>query len=626
MRVRRLHKLAALVALALVACSADALLLGAPCPCIDGYVCCAATQTCAAASQGCAEPLSITRVDPSSGPSEGGTELRILGTGFDADVEVALGGAVCRDVVRDSSAEVRCTVPAGPAEGGAVDVRVRTGQSEAVLPSAFRYLSPWLRDVTSDDLRAAPSGRGAALVDLDLDGRLELVLAHDDAAFVPPTVLTFEDEGWRASALDSPAVPGHVGVSAVDVIGDARPELVFAGGPARSAVGALTFEGAGWRAVDVDPLGPRGFDLAVPVDLDDDGTVELVGCMRNDEFPGEGRFVVLGGSQGRLQREEAAPDPPLGAQCDAVAVGDFDADGDPDVAACGSFFGLWENRGGQLFDVTVASGLERWSTCAAVSWVDFDADGDLDLAYTRDGTQGDEPSGIGLLRNVGSGAFEAVSALDLDPPATDCRVPDDAPWSGASLRYGGRTMAWTDVDHDGDLDVFVPLPSFRCGMGPVLLLNRHGQGQAGFSLVRLDVSGHLLGATAIALADFDEDGDQDVVVHAEPPSAPRALRSEVVDAALSERRWLRVRPREGERPAWGATVRVFAGEQPAQIRTLGPDGHLGMSEPVAHFGLGAYAGPVRVVVDFGPATRRELEVEADVTRVTVDACREGPCE
>ena len=130
-----------------------------------------------------------------------------------------------------------------------------------------------------------------------------------------------------------------------------------------------------------------------------------------------------------------------------VALGDFDGDGWCDLYLCGldSDNRLFRNLGNWRFsDVTgngPLAGTGDDSTGAA--FADIDGDGDLDLLVNGLG------SGTRLFLNDGKGGFTE---------ATDA--------AGLRSRTGATSLALADIDHDGDLDLYVA--NFR----PTTILDR----------------------------------------------------------------------------------------------------------------------------------------------------------
>ncbi|MBN2496429.1 MAG: IPT/TIG domain-containing protein [Deltaproteobacteria bacterium] len=82
-------------------------------------------------------PLEVTGIEPGSGPAEGGTPFRILGSSMTLGVQATFGGT---PVPLQLVSETEMTGIAPPGPPGPVDVRVFDGDSEIRLPGAFTYL------------------------------------------------------------------------------------------------------------------------------------------------------------------------------------------------------------------------------------------------------------------------------------------------------------------------------------------------------------------------------------------------------------------------------------------------------------------------------------------------------
>ncbi len=85
------------------------------------------------------ESLQVFGVDPVEASVDGGTELRLCGTGFTGRETVEIDGRAASAVEARSSAELRVTVPAGTA-GGAVDIDVRGDGGQVHLAKALTYV------------------------------------------------------------------------------------------------------------------------------------------------------------------------------------------------------------------------------------------------------------------------------------------------------------------------------------------------------------------------------------------------------------------------------------------------------------------------------------------------------
>jgi hypothetical protein len=245
-----------------------------------------------------------------------------------------------------------------------------------------------------------------------------------------------------------------------------------------------------------------------------------------------------------------------------LAWGDYDNDGDPDVlVAADGETALFRNDGGTLVRTpTVLPAYVEdngFSTMDlhSVSWGDYDNDGDLDLLLPSVQSGFDyEPTK--LLRNDGPGVDGAWTFTDVAAPLPvapnavsvwadmerdgdlDLLVGNVSPYGGnflttyrntggnfaaadtglAYIRYG---MAdWGDVDNDGDLDVVYGGNMDRPdGTGETLVrvLFKNPGGYTPVDVVRefQSPTEPWLDFSAVTWADYDSDGDMDLLVSGE---------------------------------------------------------------------------------------------------------------
>jgi hypothetical protein len=243
-----------------------------------------------------------------------------------------------------------------------------------------------------------------------------------------------------------------------------------------------------------------------------------------------------------------------------LAWGDYDNDGDPDVVvATEGETALYRNDAGTLVRTpTLLPGYFEdadFSTMDlhSVSWTDFDNDGDLDLLLPSVLT-GYTPEPTALLRNDGPGAggawtfTDATAGLPVAPNAVsewadldgdgdlDFLLGNVSPYgdnflntyrnsggtfaladSGlAYIRYG--TADWGDVDNDGDLDIVyagnIDLPD-DTGETVVRILFKNAQaGYTPFDVISA-TGNPWLDFNAVTWADYDSDGDMDLLVSGE---------------------------------------------------------------------------------------------------------------
>ncbi len=167
------------------------------------------------------------------------------------------------------------------------------------------------------------------------------------------------------------------------------------------------------------------------------------------------------------------------------AWGDYDGDGDADlfVGFNGAPNRLYRNDAGTFTDVAAQAGVADARPTRAVAWGDLDADGDVDLLVGF--TPG--PGGVLRLYRNDGGRFSDITR--------DAGVTID---SGAV-----RQPAIVDVDHDGDLDLYV---AFR-DKPNVLFRNDAGRFTDVAPTLGLADARKSVGGTWF---DMDDDGDLDL--------------------------------------------------------------------------------------------------------------------
>mgnify|MGYP001243301510 CR=1 FL=1 len=248
-------------------------------------------------------------------------------------------------------------------------------------------------------------------------------------------------------------------------------------------------------------------------------------------------FVSVLAAQPPLRLSRHAGLPPIHAG-NAVAVGDVDGDGYPDVVFGNGAFPnqLLLNDGRGRFRDATAGRLDTPAVNAttSVDLVDLDGDGDLDLlvgngealsnrVYRNDGGYFTDITAQALPPNQGSTRNQVVADLDgdgdvdwlmVDDPLCRMYVNDGTGVFGevtnthlhlipADLGDASQMAIWGDIDGDGDLDVLIPNVSAM-----PLLVENMGYGQLRPHPVQLPfVVG---GCRFNKFVDVDNDGDLDL--------------------------------------------------------------------------------------------------------------------
>jgi hypothetical protein len=267
---------------------------------------------------------------------------------------------------------------------------------------------------------------------------------------------------------------------------------------------------------------------------------------------------------------------------------DFDRDGDLDLSLANDVSPnrFWRNEGsGQFKDVGFSSGLDDPRGSMGLAAGDIDGDGDEDLFVTNWQLEANALYVNNLLSH--NSARSRVATF------RDKAV--EAGFARPSVGLTGWGVELADFDNDGDLDAAVANgytgPDYEgtgiCVGQPSHYFENDGEGrftpafeQAGSAFTRL------LASRALCAADYDRDGDLDVLLTAN--NGPARLLVNTTDSTPRRRSWLvlRLRGADGNTHAIGAEVTLtVAGKRLRRTMRAG-SGYLSGNPQELHFGLG----------------------------------------
>jgi len=232
------------------------------------------------------------------------------------------------------------------------------------------------------DLVVSQGGTDLLLADLDGDRRPEALVADPEARVV---AVVHEPAGKpRGPLAPFPIGAPALALAAIEIDGDATPEIAVALGAPRAGVALLDAQpGSGLFELAFVPVEGAPFDLAAG-DLDADGHTDLVVLTRIPADSIEGRVVPL---VRRGEAFEILTALPTGLNAQHVACGDADGDGRADVfvtAQNSHLVNAWRSTAaadGVLLQRLDDIGAGR--SCLDLALADLDCDGHLDLAVAN---------------------------------------------------------------------------------------------------------------------------------------------------------------------------------------------------------------------------------------------------
>lgn len=282
-------------------------------------------------------------------------------------------------------------------------------------------------------------------------------------------------------------------VNWVDVNNDGFTDLFISNGKAGGQNNTLYLNtnGTGFTQVASGPIVSDGkpSDGATFADSDNDGDLDayVVNWYNEDNL-----FYTSNGS-GVFSQLTGVP-ATSGGYSETAAWGDYDNDGKLDlyVTRSGPTTAtkrnqLYHNDGANVFTkILTGTPVTNAFTSRSVNWTDLDNDGDLDLFVTNEGTTNNNEN---IYRNDGGGVFTSIT-------------------DGPLVNNGGSTMSssWGDYDNDGDLDVYLA----NDGTDNALFRN---DGNLNFTKITGDpVTATNSHSFSSAWSDIDNDGDIDLFV------------------------------------------------------------------------------------------------------------------
>ncbi|NOZ08885.1 MAG: hypothetical protein GXO91_08450 [FCB group bacterium] len=404
--------------------------------------------------------------------------------------------------------------------------------------------------------------------------------------------------------------------------------------------GGLTFTEIG-NSAGVFSTGASQLGLAA--DYDADGDLDLFVGVTNARCSlyrneGNGSFSEVSAEVGLIHEGNV-----LGG-----SWGDYNDDGWPDlyIVDFGGQNYLFENTGGSFLDVTGETGAQgpMNDLCMMATFFDFDNDGDFEILGTQDGYRGNyllEMQVYGLYANLaaetGIQAMESLQGMGLTIADYNrdgwfdvyfsnlhqnmlFRNNGDRTFSDVSAESNAQdpffSMTWGtvffDADNDGWLDIY---NNNESGFGNIGNTFFHNLGDGTFQEMG-DTAGleSFNSGYGAAAADFDGDGDQDIIaVGYDDENGIEFYRNDTTPASD----WLEIDLAGAVPNRYALGVRLVlwsGGEQQADFIQSG-NGFLSQNSFTKHFGLGESSAVDSVIVYWpgGSTCYEGLPVNREIT-------------
>jgi hypothetical protein len=268
-------------------------------------------------------------------------------------------------------------------------------------------------------------------------------------------------------------------VAAADLDGDGRIDLVTANFASNNVTVLLGNGQGGFAQADGSPVDVGSGPTAIAVgDFDQDGSLDL--AVTN--LVSSTVTILLGNGQGQFSQASGSPIAVRGGPL-SVAVGDFNADGKPDLATAngGDSVTILLGNGQGQFDQAAGSPIRVEGGPTAVAVGDFDGDASSDLLVASG-----LANSVTILLGNGQGQFSV----------------------GPSIAVGNSPQAVAVGNFSGDTNLDLVVVNASSGTVTILL----GSGQGQFSPAPGSPVGAGSNPQAVAVGDFTRDGNLDLAV------------------------------------------------------------------------------------------------------------------
>jgi Bacterial Ig-like domain (group 3)/FG-GAP-like repeat/Abnormal spindle-like microcephaly-assoc'd, ASPM-SPD-2-Hydin len=413
-------------------------------------------------------------------PGSTGVTLTVYGAGFVGSSVVSWNGTTLTTTFF-SSGKLTAAVPDSfvAAIGiGSITVVTPGGSTSNVIfvPVAAHQTSTSFPATASSTVSVGNTPQGLAVADFNGDGKPDMAVANHADGTV--TILLGNGNGTFTTASTATASTGANWVATGDFNGDGKPDLAVAnlGSSGANGVSILLGDGTGhFTLKSPSPTtGASPFSI-VAGDFNGDGELDLAVSNSGSNTV----TILLGNGDGTFTSHATIT---VGALPEEIVTGDFDGDGILDLAVANETDGtvtVLLGTGTGSFNVQTAITTGGSGFPIGLIATDFNNDGHLDLAAVN-------ATDVAILLGNGNGTFASVA---------NTSVPT------SMFLIAGVTG---DFNGDGDLDLVVTDQN----LGEAFLLTGKGDGTFNTPTSYPTDTGSFGAATA----DFNGDGGLDLAI------------------------------------------------------------------------------------------------------------------
>lgn len=323
-------------------------------------------------------------VMPAMGPTSGMTLLTITGNNFRTGATVTVGGLPCTQVTVVAATQITCMTPANLGKSGKFDVVVTVDGKSATLTQAFSYYLSMISFTARPRLQTPLGTRSLVLGDWNGDKKIDLATANETANSV--SVRMGSGDGDFSGGMDYSFTAGTgtatnpFSITSGDINGDGVPDLITPNLNSNNVSVLLGSANGMFQAQASSSGGGNVGNLpqaTVVGDFNADGSPDVVSLAFNS-----GRLTLLVGNKtsqfatGITTSTQTSPW--------SVAIGDFNKDGKPDVVvpriSNTTNISVFLGTGMQAAPFQAAANYTAGTNPYWVATGDWNGDGNLDIA------------------------------------------------------------------------------------------------------------------------------------------------------------------------------------------------------------------------------------------------------